>query len=629
MSLQIWFPFTTGGTAPSNKGLLDDISWTSEPSFSTDGKLGYCITNGTCTMTAEQTAKVLNNDEFSFSCWIYINADTGTKISGSTEEGIKAGQNMIFGSHGMRLFTLFLYPTVNDFHWSWDNYGEVTGNFAVGHISGVLPSYTWTHVALTYKNPNGTIYINGEKVEEFTGVSNSSSFAHETDVLSLVGGKKYFNDYRVYNNCISAKEVKELSKGLVIHNPFSGAGADNLLSNSYTCDGWINSGFIQSIDTDDGSTIMSGIRSGCDSAQYPYSFTAGRISRADALENGGITVSFDFKHDRILDNSQEELDNTKILIVTAVASDNTQISWTYPELNLGFFDGEWRRISVTLTNDDLLKSSADGFTADDIVGFDIKIRLAQNGKFHVKKLKVEKGLKSTLWVPNKSDSEYTLMGFDYYKNFRDVSGNGLYIGVPDTLSELINVSPRYDTAIKFIHHTSYGQAVVNGPNIYATKWNYTYTLNVWLKYVELKNISLFSIGNLELKTDDMYFYINNIQYAELAQFNDYDWHMYTIVSSNSEDSAPFLFIDGIRYTAINTESLGSDLRVPILPSGLTYASLRIRNQMTSDTSTNRTYLSDFRLYSTILNSDDVKTLYASPISIDKDGNLFACEFKEE
>lgn len=219
MSLQVWLPLN-GNT--NNQGLLGNLTVSGTPSY-TDGKIGQCLSSGAnIIMSAEQTAQVLNNTAVSICFWIYINPDNGT--GGCTLFG-----NGSMGESNNRKFTLMAYPTINDLHWTWMNDAANT-RFTTGSISGVLPSYTWTHVAVTYQNPNGAIYINGVKVKTFSGVSNSSSFAYSTTAL-YNNSRVKINDFRLYNNCLSPKEVKEIAKGLMCHYKLSGPPASITSSN--------------------------------------------------------------------------------------------------------------------------------------------------------------------------------------------------------------------------------------------------------------------------------------------------------------------------------------------------------------------------------------------------------------
>lgn len=232
MSLQVWL---TGNNSMNNQGLLGELTQTTAPTY-VDGKLGKAMSTGGYKMTAEQTAQVLNNEAVSICFWVYINADTGTNAQ------VLFFGNDDMGSNNNRKFTLFNYPTVNDFHWSWMS-DTASYPFTYGILSGVLPSYKWTHVAITYQNPNGTIYINGEKIYTFTGVSDSSTFAYETPVIHNSSYLRW-NDYRIYNHCLSAKEVKEISKGLVCHYKLSDPYLESTtnLAVKDGVSGWNNSG---------------------------------------------------------------------------------------------------------------------------------------------------------------------------------------------------------------------------------------------------------------------------------------------------------------------------------------------------------------------------------------------------
>jgi hypothetical protein len=184
-----------------------------------NGKAGLALSNGGY-WTADQTNKLLNNEQFSFATWIYVNAETGSTTD----------RAMIFGINSApRIYSLFQYPTCNDLHWSWyTDYTDKTTGFD-GALYSVLPSYQWTHICITYNNPNCTIYINGEKVKEVTGVTKYTDFNYQTEVIHT-SAYHYLMDYRVYNHCLSFNEVKNIYKGLFLHYPLNNLINENLVN---------------------------------------------------------------------------------------------------------------------------------------------------------------------------------------------------------------------------------------------------------------------------------------------------------------------------------------------------------------------------------------------------------------
>jgi len=64
------------------------------------------------------------------------------------------------GMNNNRKFTIYTYPGPNDLHWSWMN-DIKDATYTGGTIKGIFPTNKWTHCCITYKNPNGCVYING------------------------------------------------------------------------------------------------------------------------------------------------------------------------------------------------------------------------------------------------------------------------------------------------------------------------------------------------------------------------------------------------------------------------------------------------------------------------------------
>ena len=95
----------------------------------------------------------------------------------------------------------------------------------------------WIHVVYTFEDMVGAkLYLNGI-LDSSTSSSNS---IHWTTTTGRIGNysNMYFNgcinDFRFYDHCLSAEEVKWLSRGLVLHYSLSnrGFGGDNLLTNT-------------------------------------------------------------------------------------------------------------------------------------------------------------------------------------------------------------------------------------------------------------------------------------------------------------------------------------------------------------------------------------------------------------
>ena len=199
MSLRAWY--VLNGNV-KNQGLGDfELTQVTAPTWATGKLCNQALNGGAFDWSAAQTASILNNNELSYSAWIYVgDADT---------------RSMIFGTDiTPRRFCLFQYPTKNDFHYSWAQ--TDTGSVFAGVVTGALPTGKWTHIAFAYKSGSAKYYINGELVASGSPKVNISTYSVSYRVIHNNTNHR-LQDIRIYDHCLSLKEVKELSKGMCLH----------------------------------------------------------------------------------------------------------------------------------------------------------------------------------------------------------------------------------------------------------------------------------------------------------------------------------------------------------------------------------------------------------------------------
>ena len=594
MSLQVWL---TGNNSMNNQGLIGELTQTTAPTY-VDGKLGKAISTGGYKMTAEQTAQVLNNEAISICFWVYINADTGT-----TNNRVMFFGNDDMGLNNNRKFSLFNYPTVNDLHWYWMN--DET-NATVGLLSGILPSYQWTHVAVTYQNPNGTVYINGKKVDTFTGISNSSTFAYETQVIHN-STYLHWNDYRIYDHCLSAKEVREISKGLVCHyqlksqyetgqvNKYSGDVAEGYLTGNFT------------------RTKLEGERG------YNYKLTYTGTGNNDWHNmNTGSTFSFTAGKKYYYSCKVRCHSTNFVLALRASRSGN---DWVTNMTNVLNPDGEWHEYVVYQTINETYDRGGSTVTCNPILEFYTE-SLVTSGKvysadFDIKDIQV-------------IESDYYVPFIDNYmvsNVVSDCSGYGNN-GTENGTINWSNNSPRYSGSYDFngtgyIKNTSF--------NLNATE----ITISFWVKIPETITSQHFLFGTFDSWTG------NGIGYWRDAGINYYSG----IIKSSAESSyigleTPVLTTDTWYHIAIvytGTECIlyvngVENKRVTYGKNGtiinpVCYLGNSLYNN-TPSSETDESSMSDFRIYATALSADDIKSIYNVSASIDKTGVLSAGEIYE-
>ncbi len=260
MSLMVWLPLNGN---LENQGLSGVKPTISSPVYSS-GKIGQCLLlDREFDTTLPSTDWDYITNSCSFGCWVKVSlADLQTIADWKTFDsvyktmgGTLLGQDS-YGGVALRWQTndLSSSKTITKV----ELYGHIRNTDSTAQYTNtyILPFDTWTHVVLVINRTTQTMgmYINGKLFSEksigwitgsfYTGnfLICQSSWDGGNGISSP--GKFSLNDVRVYDHALSAKEVGELAKGLVLHYPLRDQYIENTtnISSQTTKGGWNNSG---------------------------------------------------------------------------------------------------------------------------------------------------------------------------------------------------------------------------------------------------------------------------------------------------------------------------------------------------------------------------------------------------
>lgn len=231
MSLVAWYPLTGDGT---NHGAYphdlegSPIDWV-------DGKIGKCAffdyNHGN---VLYNTTKDYNyTDNFSFCVWIKPKYFSDNRAEWAFTVG--RADYSTFG-YGIRIIDGYVYA----------HYGN-------GEISfpAKTDNSTWYHLCTVIKNKSAYIYVNGEFWRSFTPSaipSYSDADANGIGIGCFWYGENYhiypyngcLNDLRIYDHCLSLKEIKEIYKGLIVHYNFNDFSNNTTPTVAYDSSGYNN-----------------------------------------------------------------------------------------------------------------------------------------------------------------------------------------------------------------------------------------------------------------------------------------------------------------------------------------------------------------------------------------------------
>ena len=598
IGLQLWLPLNGD---VKNYGLCNAELSYSNLSFEDSGKIGKCLSTGGIVMSADTTGKILNNNAITISLWLYVNAPTGSD-----------NKTMIFGNNEMannnnRKFSLFQYPTCNDFHYCWmnDTSGD-SGTFRNGVVKNVFPSYQWTHIAVTYENPNICVYINGELKHTSSGVSNSASFHYATNVIHNSPYHKV-NDFRLYDECLSPKQVKYISQAMICHYPMGNVdgkiGGRTLLRNSSMI----------------GERLKCDRSSKCNSATtLAYSNDGFHIvTPSEGNNNNGIVFIYD-DFTRLGINIGDTI-TFSLLVKGSSDSNKPFINIIFQNDGTTWYDkGTIQSLGIEFTPTDVFQKIYVTYTLPTDKKYSSKTMFLgiygnMKSDLYIKNLKLEKSSTSTPYTPAPEDNP------PFYDNIiPDISGYQNNGEVTDSACPTwSNDSPRYLGSYEFNGKNQYISGL--SPISNNTK---EFTIAFWVKLNNTSGAMTFYTARIGMGSGVALFFANkNIRFDDNVKstFNytyDLSSNKWTHLCVTRNNTSKKLYVNG--KLVDSTSNVGN---MQNIGKYFTIGGSESSDNGIADMNWLNGNISDFRIYSTVLSDEDVLDLYQSSASLDSQGNL--------
>ena len=239
MALRVWLPLN--GTL-ENKGISDLVfsnTNTTNITIDNDGKIGKCYsraTKGNDGRIISDKNINLNND-ISMCCWAYVSNCVGDTANGLVSAHSHADNTGI----GITVKQV----SMSDYRMSC-NTGYGSGRTYNTYYGTTNIKNSWHHLCLTYSKLKAQLLLYVDGNLEYT-LNNYNNSSRDDKIVIFDWSTTYdntnyrpackLNDVRIYDHCLSQKEVKEISKGLVLHyklDGWSGGSGENLLSKYVT-----------------------------------------------------------------------------------------------------------------------------------------------------------------------------------------------------------------------------------------------------------------------------------------------------------------------------------------------------------------------------------------------------------
>ena len=240
MSLRIWMPLNGN---IKNQGLTNVETSNSGIAFTSLGKIGqsyYNTSAGKGVYIFDYMDELKTYENYSLCVWVKLVSSAHTTASIIISNGSSPN-----GSNKCFLFGLY--------NFSSDRYTDLivpsqgAWNTSITLSEGIELN-KWYHIVVTYDGTVTKAYVNGE----YSGQREGGGVCTDTTNTYLKIGaysyantynlNGYINDIRIYDHCLSVKEIKEIKKSLILHYKLDGVSRiDNI---EYDCSGMGNNGTV-------------------------------------------------------------------------------------------------------------------------------------------------------------------------------------------------------------------------------------------------------------------------------------------------------------------------------------------------------------------------------------------------
>ncbi len=204
MALQVWLPLDGDLT---NQGLLDPQITNDGAVIDNNGKIGKCYSFNNNKLVLDLSSNITSAIG-SLACWVYFNAlPTNSSFFNLIQIGTQGG----YANCRLGLYMEYTNKINISINGSTTNQNVYTHSLSVN---------TWYHLCATFDGTIVKLYIDG--IEVLSKEATIGSYNTTVSNMFVGGTSSYYlngklNDIRYYDHALSAKEIKELSKGLVLH----------------------------------------------------------------------------------------------------------------------------------------------------------------------------------------------------------------------------------------------------------------------------------------------------------------------------------------------------------------------------------------------------------------------------